>query len=436
MNANLADGLAYGRERSNVDGLTPGAGIRVNRHRLLGRLRRLAEIGRAPGGGITRPGFSEVADEANTLVAAFAREGGLHTRIDAGGNLLISRPSSGEAVPAVLLGSHLDTVVDGGWLDGAYGVLAGLEVLQTLVDQGVVLLTDVVVVAFANEEGTLFPQAFWGSIVLAGMLDALPKCPTDYYGNPLAPALARAGGNLSDLGSAVWPAERLAGYLELHVEQGPVLESESAQIGVVDAIVGRTVLQVDFRGSAAHAGTTPMDDRRDPLVAAAKLTTFVQELPRRTQTCQVGTVGRLQVTPNSPNTIAGHVRMTVDLRGPRLERLDQAEALVHAEVSALAHRSNLRATVVKVVGSQPADMNADLREAISASAEHLGLAYRHISSGAGHDAQIMSRITPTAMIFVPSIGGVSHVPSENTADGDLVAGAEVLLHTVFRLASR
>ena len=405
----------------------------VDRQRLLSRLRTLAAIGRDQDGGITRPGFSQAADEANAFVSAEARRAGLDARIDAGGNLLITR--RGAHGPTLLLGSHLDTVVHGGRLDGAYGVIAALEVLETFTQREIDLATDVAAVAFANEEGALFPQPFWGSMVLAGMLDALPREPTDYHGNPLGPALARTGGNLTDLPAAIWPAHSLAGYIELHIEQGPVLESEGIQVGVVDAIVGRTVLQVDLHGVAAHAGTTPMDARQDPLIAAAQLTLFVQALPGSGQ-CQVATVGRLEVTPNSANTIPGRVRMTVDLRERRPEQLERAEAQVRAEVDALAARHRIETRCERTIASRPAAMDSALRKAICASADSLGLSYRTLSSGAGHDAQIMATVTPTAMIFAPSIGGVSHVPQEDTSDDDLVSGAELLLHAAHRLAAR
>lgn len=402
--------------------------------RLLARLRDLASIGRDPTGGITRPGFSPAAMDANALIADAARRAGLTGRVDAGGNLLLGRESAREDHRVLLLGSHLDTVVNGGRLDGAYGVVAALEVLQTVderrLDTGGL---DVVAVAFANEEGAAFPQPFWGSMVLAGRLADLPKEPADYQGNPLRSALQLTGGDLDLLSAAVWPAERLAGYLELHIEQGPILLTEGKRVGVVDAIVGRTVLQIDLHGVAAHAGTTPMRQRHDPIPAAADLVLFVQQLSADLQQCQVATVGRMEISPNSANTIAGTVGLTVDLRDIHADRLDDAERQVRTHVAELADRHDLRHDCTRLVASRPVVLNTALRLEIAAAADDFGLPHQTLSSGAGHDAQIMATVTPAAMIFVPSIGGVSHVPHEDTCEEDLIAGARVLLRTVQRI---
>jgi N-carbamoyl-L-amino-acid hydrolase len=417
--------------------LRVGDFVDVNGNRLMARLHALAKIGRGPGGGISRLGFSEAAAEANLFVSRIAEAGGLRASIDAAGNLLIRQQRrAGRARSTLLMGSHLDTVVNGGWLDGAYGVMAALEVLQVVADNQLDPDFDLAVVAFANEEGALFPQPFWGSMVLSGMLSELPENPTDYHGNALDGALARVGGNLADLDSAVWPSGSILGYLELHIEQGPVLETEGLQVGVVDAIVGRTVLHIDVHGVAAHAGTTPMSSRSDALVGASHLTLFVAELPRGGGLCQVATVGRLELFPNSANTVAGLARLTVDLRDPRPERMNAAEAAVRSEVAALAARLNLDARCTRIIHSRPALTDPTLRETIARSAERLGIKYRTMSSGAGHDAQIVSTVAPVGMIFAPSIGGVSHVPDENTAEDDLIAGARVLLNTVLEVADR
>lgn len=410
------------------------AQIDINGDRLMTRLRSLARIGRDPSGGISRPGFSAALSAANTFVLRAAEGCGLAASIDAGGNLLIRQATASKARPTLLVGSHLDTVINGGWLDGAYGVIAALEVLQVLAESSVELKADVAAVAFANEEGALFPQPFWGSMVLSGMLDALPGSPTDYHGNPLDAALAKAGGNIARLETATWPRPSILGYLELHIEQGPVLEAGGLQVGVVDAIVGRTVLEVEVRGVAAHAGTTPMSGRSDALLGAAHLALFVEELPRTTALCQVATVGRLEVFPNSANTIAGQARLTVDLRDPRLDRLAAAERVLRDQVSALGARLNLDTRCERTIHSVPASMDLTMRQAIVESSEDLGLKYLDLSSGAGHDAQIVSTVAPSGMIFVPSIGGVSHVPQEDTADSDLIAGARALLRTVLRMA--
>lgn len=399
--------------------------------RLLRRLHDLAAIGRTPDGGVTRPGFCETADDAYRYVAEEARNAGLTAYVDAGGNLLIRQPGAAQRPRTLLLGSHLDTVMNGGWLDGAYGVIAALETLQTLAEHSVDLGCDVAAVAFANEEGAQFPQAFWGSMVLSGQLDALPKEPTDYHGNPLRPALARAGGDLDALASAAWPAHTLLGYLELHIEQGPVLESRHIPVGIVDVIVGRAVLEVDFHGRAGHAGTTPMGHRADAMLGAARLVTAVNQMPGLGQ-CHVATVGHLEVQPNSANTIAGRVRLTVDLRDPDASRLDTAEQAVRDMATELAGDLRLDVRCERLARSQPTATHPGIRALIADSANDLGLPSLTLPSGAGHDAQILATVTSVGMIFAPSIGGESHVPQENTCPDDLLAGARVLLGTVLR----
>jgi N-carbamoyl-L-amino-acid hydrolase len=419
---------------------TSAVRLKIDGGRLLDRIERFAAIGRGENGGIDRAGFSEADREARTCLAQEARRAGLETVIDAGGNLLIRRPGRADGQggrradrPQVLVGSHLDTVLNGGKLDGAYGVLAGLEVLETLHAAVAETSCDITVVAFANEEGALFPQPFWGSMVLAGRLDDLPDEPRDYAGRPLRDALTLAGGDLSDLESAVWPPGALAAYLELHVEQGPVLEQLGKPIGVVDSITGRTQLAVEIQGAAGHAGTTPMKGRRDALAAAACAITAVQQLARQEELCRVATVGWLEVLPNSSNTIPDTVRFAVDLRDSSLRRLAAAEQTLRGALSSVAHRSQVRITVEGAIRTDPVQTDTQLREAIATAARELGFAYETLPSGAGHDAQVMAGIAPIGMIFVPSIGGVSHVPWENTAPEDLIAGANVLLHTLLRM---
>jgi beta-ureidopropionase / N-carbamoyl-L-amino-acid hydrolase len=412
-----------------------GAAPRIDGTRLLNRLDRLAEIGRSEDGGVTRMGFSDADQEGRAHVARQATEAGLTATVDAGGNLLIRRPDAHRRAqrPPILVGSHLDTVADGGRLDGAYGVIAALEVLQTLHESGTETDHETIAIGFANEEGALFPQPFWGSMVLAGRLAALPSEPEDYAGRPLRDALARAGGDLSQLKTATWAPGSLTAYLELHVEQGPVLERLGRSIGVVDSITGRTHMCVQLQGKAGHAGTTPMEGRQDPLVVAARLIHAVQGLAREEKLCRVATVGRVEVQPNSPNTVPDSVRLDIDLRDSEPARLAAAEHTVREALAALARLGNVRSVIESTVHGAPVQTDPAIRDAIAASATELGYSQETLPSGAGHDAQIVADLAPVGMIFVPSIDGVSHVPAERTAPEDLIAGAEVLLRTVLKL---
>lgn len=409
----------------------------VDGGRLLRRVEELGQIGRdATTGGITREGFGAADREARAYVLAEARAAGLASSVDAAGNIVVRARAAGEAEerPALLMGSHLDTVVNGGRLDGAYGVLAALEVVQACAESGAPGRYEPVAVAFTNEEGALFPQPFFGSSVLAGRLAGLPREPLDHEGRPLRGPLALAGGDLDALGSAVWLPESVAAYLELHVEQGPVLDRAGDRVGVVDGITGRTVLTVEISGAAGHAGTTPMAGRRDALAAAARVVTAVEELAATRDLCRVATVGRLDIHPNSPNTIADTVRLTADLRDTVAARMDAAEAALHEQLRAIAERTGAGIEVVGRTHSGPVATSAGLRALIGESCRELGVSHRSLPSGAGHDAQVVADITPVAMIFVPSIGGVSHVPHEDTAPADLVLGAEILLRTALKAA--
>jgi len=408
----------------------------INASRLLDRIETFAKIGGNSHGGITREGFSPADLQACARLSEEARLAGLDSTVDAAGNVLIRRPEGVRGAKdrrVLLLGSHLDTVANGGRLDGAYGVLAGLDVMQAIVESGAEPAYEPVLVAFANEEGALFPQPFWGSKVLAGALEMLPDDPCDHSGRSLRHPLALAGGDLTALRTAVWPAGSVAAYLELHVEQGPVLEREGHTIGVVDSITGRTQLTVEIRGSAGHAGTTPMEMRRDPVTVAARVVLAAEDLAREQRLCRVATVGWMEVQPNSPNTIAESVRLTIDLRDSVPSSLENAEEALRTSLASLGKQADVHVDIRVDARAAPVATDPTLRAAITASARELGLPHRTLPSGAGHDAQIVARIAPIGMIFVPSIGGVSHVPEEDTAAADLVAGARVLLRTVLRL---
>ena len=409
--------------------------VRIWPDRLLRRMEELSRFGAVPGGGVSRPAFGPADAEARRYLLDEARLSGTEATVDEAGNILIRlRSPHGSIRPAVLMGSHLDTVVNGGRFDGAYGVIAALEAVQAIAESGLEVERDVVAVAFANEEGALFPQPFWGSMALAGRLADLPADPRDHRGVRLREPLARVGGNLDALGDAAWAPGSVAAFLELHVEQGPVLERSGSTIGVVTAITGRTVLTIEVRGSAGHAGTTPMAGRRDALIAAARIVTAVQHLAERDGRCRVATVGRLDAHPNSPNTIADRVRLRAPSQ-PTTYRARIVEASPHQELARIAAAAGVETSLVGHTRSAPVETDPRLQELIAARSEELGLSTQDLVSGAGHDAQIVAGIAPVGMIFVPSVGGVSHVPQEFSRPADLVAGARVLTWTAAQLAA-
>jgi len=411
----------------------PLRGLRVDGARLLALLDELATIGADPAGGLSRLGFGPADNAARRHLAGVAAAAGLASRVDEAGNVFVFR--RGRAFPAdrpiLLLGSHLDTVRRGGSLDGAYGVVAAVEVLRTLDENGIELRNEPVAVAFANEEGALFPQPFWGSMAMTGALRE-PGAATDRNGTSIRAALAEAGGDLDRIEAARWPAGRLAAFLELHVEQGPVLAEAGIPIGVVTAVVGRTILDVTVSGSQNHAGTTPMDRRADALAAAAELVLAVEELARYRQECAVATVGALRAEPGQTNVVPGRVELTVELRDADPARLRAGEAELLKAFDELAGRRGVGVDSNVTLRSSPVQTSAHLREAVQDAAAALDLACRPLPSGAGHDAQIMAGLAPSGMIFVPSTGGVSHAPEEHTDPRLLVSGADTLLQTALR----
>ena len=419
--------------RGMIDGFPEcHAALRIDGARMVGCLAELGEIGADPAGGVTRLGLSPEENAARAYLRDVCVSAGLVAETDPAGNLVVRRPGTRlGAAPVLLAGSHVDTVVQGGRLDGAYGVVAAIEVLRVLHENDVDLPVDMVAVAFANEEGALIQTPFWGSSALCGVLEN-GLAAKDRTGKPVSSYLAQAGGSPDHLADAVWPAESIAAYLELHIEQGPSLERLGVPIGVVEGIVGRTIIDIDVVGQAQHAGTTPMPDRRDAMVAAAHIVLAVQRIAATEAGCATATAGYLEALPNTTNTIAGHVRLTAEMRDVDPTRIARAEMLLRNECAKVAADSGCVVEPRVTMRSRPVSTAAPLRAAISDAADLLGLPHLTMPSGAGHDAQIVARLAPIGMIFVPSRRGISHSPAEDTHPDDLIHGANVLLHSVLR----
>ncbi|MBO4204422.1 M20 family metallo-hydrolase [Micromonospora echinofusca] len=405
-------------------------GHRVDRGRLLGHLNELARFGGADGGGVSREGFGEADNAARAYLTGQAESLGLTASVDPAGNLLIRRRRSHEPErPVLLFGSHLDSVTNGGRYDGAYGVVAALEVLAHFAEHPGPMAYEPVAVAFANEEGALFPCPFFGSKALVGMVNSADGI-VDHDGRPLRAALSAAGGDPDALATAAWPAGSIGAFLELHVEQGPILERCGTPIGIVDVVTGRSILDITLNGRQNHAGTTPMDARCDALVAAAKLIVAIENLAREQGVCSVATVGTIDSAPNVTNVIPGSVTLTAEIRDGSPQRLAAAErAILQLVAESDTHHNSARVTM----RSAPTETDPRIRACVAEAAAELGFATMGLSSGAGHDAQIIAAAAPVAVIFVPSRDGISHAPAEHTDPEDLVAGADVLLGTVRRM---
>ena len=403
--------------------------MRVDEARLREDFEALAAIGATPAGGVDRPSLGEAHLAARRWFLERAAASGLETRVDAAGNHSAVLPAGG---PTLLLGSHLDSVPDGGRYDGALGVIAALHVLLAL--QGHDLPLTLEAIDFTDEEGTLV--GLLGSEALTGVLnDETLRNPRGGREALLA-GLERAGLREEHLREAQRDPATLAGYVELHIEQGPRLERAGAQIGIVTGIVGARSYTLHFRGTTGHAGTTPMDSRRDAGLAAAVFAASASALVVRDFPDCVATVGDMSFQPGGFNVVPGSVRVSVEFRSLAREQLDALESVLLDEARAAAGEHALGVDVTPVGHWAPTVLDAGVRAAIEAAADGLGLAALELTSGAGHDAQALAGITPSGMIFVPSAGGVSHTPLEHTDWQDCVNGANTLLHTALELCDR
>jgi beta-ureidopropionase / N-carbamoyl-L-amino-acid hydrolase len=405
--------------------------LAIDRSRLLQDLHDLARIGRQPSGGITRRTYTREYAEAVDWLIRRMGEAGLSPRVDAVGNVIGRLGAPGK--PAVLCGSHIDTVPDGGWLDGSYGVLAGVECARVLQETSTAAARALEVAAFVDEEGAFL--SLLGSRAMAGTLSASElESARSATGVRLHDQMRQAGLDPDAFEAAMRIDEDIVGYVELHIEQGPVLEHQRKQIGIVEGIAGILLTEYDFTGSADHAGTTPPEMRRDAFRGAAE---FVAETYERMEGssaphCRM-TFGAVDVQPGASNVIPRQARITQEIRGLRRQDIEHAFALSSAAAEEAAARRGLAVEVRKLGWDQPAVMSEDVLCAVRESCDERGVSWLRMLSGAGHDAQSFAERWPTGMIFVPSRRGASHRPDEQTDEADLGRGANVLLATLGRL---
>ncbi|PDT07635.1 Zn-dependent hydrolase [Rhizobium sp. M1] len=406
--------------------------ISINSERLLGRILELGDIGRDEDGRLIRLAASDTEKLGRDKFVSWIEQAGLEVAVDRIGNIFgIWRPAAVSNQAPLMLGSHIDTVINAGIYDGCYGVLSGLEVIETLVAAGFQPSRPIVVAAFTNEEGVRYAPDMMGSLVYAGGLDvgtALATVGTD--GTKLGEELRRIGYDGEHQPGFIRPHA----YIELHIEQGPVLEREGIQIGAVENLQGISWQRVTISGDANHAGTTPISMRRDAGHAAALVITFLRERARNSNTATVATVGCMNFEPNAINVIPSRATFTVDLRDPDEDRLSQEEAALEAYLAQVAKEEGVSFEVARLARFQPVAFDGKIVELIEKAAARRGHTVRRMTSGAGHDAQMIARIAPSAMIFVPSLGGISHNPKEKTPDEDLLAGANMLLDVVKQIA--
>ena len=400
-------------------------GTRVNQH-----LAGLSRFGANPQGGVSRVAFSQADLDGRAFAMDLMRAAGLEVRVDAAGNILGRRAGSERRLPLVF-GSHIDSVPEGGNYDGDVGSMSAIEVAHTLGERGYANRHPLLVAIWADEESGLT-----GSRGFIGDLPADELARPGRDGVPLADKIRRIGGDPARIGDARHGLDTIAAYVELHIEQGGILDEKGIQIGIVEGIVGIHHYDVTFKGFANHAGTTPMDRRRNAMLAAADLVLAVDRVVKSVPGRQVGTVGRLLVKPGAPNVIPGQVDLTVELRDLESEKIRALWSSIEREARAIARKYDTAFDYVLQHTNDPAIASASVRGVIADAVRGLGLSSQSMPSGAGHDAQDLARICPMGMIFVPSVKGISHSPLELTRPEDVTNGANVLLQTILRLDQR
>jgi N-carbamoyl-L-amino-acid hydrolase len=406
------------------------AALRIDGARLWQSLMDLAQIGATPKGGVCRIALTDLDRQGRDLFVRWARDAGCSIRVDAIGNIFARRAGQDDGLPPVMTGSHIDTQPTGGKFDGNYGVLAGLEVVRTLNAAGVRTRAPIEVAVWTNEEGSRFVPVMMGSGVFAGAFTlehALAQ--RDAQGVSVGEALASIG-----YAGQLGPAPAVGSYFEAHIEQGPVLENHARVIGVVTAALGQRWYDVTVQGMEAHAGPTPMELRRDALLAASELVLEVNRIAVQRAPHARGTVGTMELFPNSRNVIPGRASLSVDLRAPDDAQLLDMDAALRAACARIATERSLQITVEQVVYFPPQPFTPQLVQAVRANADDLGYSSMDVVSGAGHDAVYLARAAPAAMIFVPCDDGISHNEIENAAAEHLEAGCNVLLRAMLAAA--
>jgi N-carbamoyl-L-amino-acid hydrolase len=405
--------------------------LRIDGARLWQSLMTLAKIGATPKGGCRRLALSDEDKAGRDLFVSWCREAGCDVSVDRLGNIFARRAGRNPALPPVATGSHLDTQPHGGKFDGAYGVLAGLEVVRTLNDHGIETEAPLEVAVWTNEEGARFAPSMIASGVFAGSYeeDFALAC-ADAEGRTMGEELERIG----YAGKEPCGGRTFGAFFEAHIEQGPILEREEIVIGAVTGVQGLRWYDVIVRGQDAHSGSTPMPGRRNALLGAAEMVSAIDALALEFAPDAVATVGQLDVSPNSRNTIPGEVFFTVDIRHPESDVMMKIDAQFRKAFALIGEGRGLELSVEQIAHTPPVVFDTECVDAVRRASDALGYARRDILSGAGHDACHISKVAPTSMIFVPCAGGLSHNEEESANASDLAAGCNVLLHAVLARA--
>jgi len=403
--------------------------ILASAERMEQRIQALSRFGANPQGGVSRVAFSKADIEGRAYIKDLMEQAGLEVRLDTAGNIIGKREGSDPDLPVIMFGSHIDSVPGGGNYDGDVGVIAAIEVAQLLHENGVKTRHPLEIVSFTDEEGGLVGSRAMTTGLSPGALSVV-----SHSGMTIAEGIRVVGGDPDRLGLALRSPDEFAAFIELHIEQGAFLHEEGIEIGVVEGIVGIRWWDVVIEGIANHAGTTPMNRRQDAMLSAAELTLAINRVATSLEGRQVATVGRIRAEPGAPNVIPGRVVMSLEIRDLDASKIQQVFDAIRLEAESIAQARQTPINFEELdVASPPAPTDLRMRKIIAQSAEDLGLSFRLMPSGAGHDAQDMTHVAPTGMIFVPSVGGISHSPKEFTSSEDMANGAGVLLRTVLAI---
>ncbi len=407
----------------------PAKQLSVNQQRMLRRIQELSHFGELPNGGVSRVGYSEADRAGRAYFIGEMKKAGLAVTIDYAGNIIGRRKGKNASLKPICFGSHIDSVPNGGNYDGPVGSIGGLELIETLNENNIVTEHPLELIIFANEEGgTVGSGAMIGKITPAALKSITQS------GLPMADGIRAIGGNPDSLSKVVRKKGDIAAFIELHIEQGGILMTENLQIGVVEGIVGIEHWDATVEGVPNHAGTTPMNARRDALLAAAKLIVALNEVITSHEGRQVGTIGKIVAEPGAYNVIPGKVVLGVEIRDLSAEKIGKLFHELETKARDIAKASETTITFVQSsVGVTPALTAKPVQDKIIASAKALGLSYRYMQSGAGHDSQEIAQIAPVGMIFIPSVGGISHSPKEFSKGIDIGNGANVLLQTMLAM---
>jgi len=408
-------------------GWIPQGAPRINGSRLNRWLKEFSRFGRREDGGVDRMAFSDADVAGRAWVLARMEEAELEVEVDAAGNLLGRRSGAEGGLHPLMLGSHVDSVPAGGNYDGPLGSLGAIEVVRSLHEAGVKARHPLEVVIFVNEEG-----GKTGSRIMAGEFQARELGLETASGFTIGEGIRRLGGDPDRVAEARREVGSVAGYLELHVEQGGILEAKEIAIGVVEGIVGIRRWTATVLGAANHAGTTPMDQRRDALLGAARLVEAVNRVVTALSGSQVGTVGQIHASPGAPNVIPGEVRMSIELRALEMETIERMIEEIRQEAEVIGQENGTPISIEEFYLSGAAPTDERFRKWVEDAAEELLISHRRMPSGAGHDAQSIAHIAPMGMIFIPSVGGLSHHPGEYSRPEDVEAGANVLMGALLR----